>query len=71
MVNHHDFLLDLTTVLGASAVGGFIANKLRQPVLLGYLLVGLAIGPLGFRLIEDAEQIRALAELGVAFLLFA
>jgi CPA2 family monovalent cation:H+ antiporter-2 len=29
------FILDLTLVLGASAVGGFIANRLRQPVLLG------------------------------------
>ncbi|MEM8809292.1 MAG: cation:proton antiporter [Cyanobacteria bacterium P01_G01_bin.38] len=71
MTENHHFLLDLTVVLGASAVGGFVANKLRQPVLLGYLLVGLAIGPLGFRLVEDAEQIRALAELGVAFLLFS
>ncbi|NEP17837.1 MAG: sodium:calcium exchanger [Leptolyngbya sp. SIO4C1] len=71
MSHEHYFIFDLAIVLGAAAIGGYLANRLRQPVLLGYLLVGLAIGPLGFRLIDDAEQIKALAELGVAFLLFA
>ena len=65
------FILDLTTTLCASAVGGYLTNRLRQPVLLGYLLAGLAIGPLGLRWVNDAEAIRVLAELGVAFLLFS
>ncbi len=52
-------------------MGGFASSRLRQPVLLGYLAAGLVIGPLGFRLIEDVEAIRGLAELGVAFLLFS
>jgi CPA2 family monovalent cation:H+ antiporter-2 len=71
MAAEHTFILDLTSVLGASALGGYLANRLKQPVLLGYLLVGLAIGPLGFKLISEIEEIQALAELGVAFLLFA
>ncbi|MGV2827053.1 cation:proton antiporter [Myxosarcina sp. GI1(2024)] len=65
------FVLDLTIVLGSSALGGFIANRLRQPVLLGYLACGLAIGPFGLGLIAQVEQIKSLAEIGVAFLLFA
>ena len=65
------FILDLTVVLGASATGGYLASRLRQPVLLGYLFSGLVIGPLGFRLIEDTDAIQGLAELGVAFLLFS
>jgi CPA2 family monovalent cation:H+ antiporter-2 len=71
MASDHHFILDLTLVLGASAVGGYIANRLKQPVLLGYLLVGLVIGPLGLRLLADVDQIKSLAEIGVAFLLFA
>ena len=71
MAADNTFILDLTTVLAASAVGGFVSSRLRQPVLLGYLAAGLVIGPLGFRLIEDVEAIRGLAELGVAFLLFS
>ncbi len=64
-------IVDMVTVLGAAAVGGYGANRLGQPVLLGYLLAGLAVGPAGLRLIESAEEIEALAELGVELLLFA
>lgn len=65
------FILDLTTALGASALGGYLANRLKQPVLLGYLVCGLLVGPYGFALLNDTAQIQSLAEVGVAFLLFA
>ena len=68
---NHTFIIDLTTVLGASALGGFITNRLRQPVLLGYLACGLIIGPFGLGQISQIEEIKSLAEIGVAFLLFA
>lgn len=71
MAAEHQFVLDLTVALGASAISGFIANRLRQPALLGYLAAGLLIGPSGFRLLNDVQQIEELAEIGVAFLLFA
>ena len=65
------FTYELMLVLGAAAVGGYGVSRLGQPVLLGYLASGVAIGPLGFRLITDTVNIQHLAELGVAFLLFA
>ena len=65
------FTVDLMKVLGAAAVGGYTANRLRQPVLLGYLVSGLVIGPLGLQLIDDINSIQELAKIGVAFLLFA
>ena len=65
------FILDLTTVLGTSAVGGYLANRLRQPVLLGYLASGLIVGPYGLKWLSDVETVNALAAIGVAFLLFA
>ena len=67
----HSLILDFTKVLGASALGGYIANKLRQPVLLGYLASGFIVGPFGLKLLNDAGLINSLAEFGVAFLLFA
>ena len=70
-VANHAFIVDITTVLGASAIGGWIAHRLRQPVLLGYIACGLIIGPFGLRQIGQIEEIKSLAEIGVAFLLFA
>ncbi|NEN94944.1 MAG: sodium:calcium exchanger [Moorea sp. SIO3I7] len=70
MASGHNLILDLTTVLGASALGGYLANRLRQPVLLGYLASGLLVGPFGLKLVGELEQVKSLAEIGIVFLLF-
>ncbi|BAZ38842.1 putative potassium efflux transporter [Calothrix sp. NIES-4101] len=62
---------DFTTVLATSAFGGYLANRLRQPVLLGYILSGMIIGPFGCKLLNEITRIQSLATIGVAFLLFA
>jgi CPA2 family monovalent cation:H+ antiporter-2 len=64
-------IIDLVTVLGAAAMGGLFAALLRQPVLLGYLLAGIIVGPTGLGLIKELVQVETLAQFGVAFLLFA
>jgi CPA2 family monovalent cation:H+ antiporter-2 len=51
----HQFVLDLAVALGASALSGCVAVRLRQPALLGYLAAGLLIGPSGFRLLNDVH----------------
>ncbi len=71
MAAEHSLILDFTIVLGSAALGGYVANRLRQPVLLGYLASGLIVGPFGFKLLNDVNLIKSLAEVGVAFLLFA
>jgi len=71
MAADHHFILDLTLVLAAYALGGYAATRLRQPVLLGYLVSGFVVGPFGLQLLAETEQIKPLAEIGVAFLLFA
>lgn len=71
MAANPDFILDLSFALGASALGGFVAHGLRQPPLLGYLVTGLIIGPAGLGLLDDVTEIQGLAEIGIAFLLFA
>jgi monovalent cation:H+ antiporter-2, CPA2 family len=64
-------ILDLVTVLGVAAAGGLLAALFRQPVLLGYLLGGVIVGPSGLGLIKEVVQVETLAQFGVAFLLFA
>ncbi|MCX7594509.1 MAG: cation:proton antiporter, partial [Fischerella sp.] len=64
-------IVDLVSVLTVAACGGLMAALLRQPVLLGYLLGGMVIGPTGLGLIKELIQVETLAQFGVAFLLFA
>ncbi len=63
-------IIDLVTVLSVAAAGGLLAAMLRQPVLLGYLIGGVIVGPFGLGLIKEVVQVETLAQFGVAFLLF-
>ena len=65
-----DPIVNIAIVLAAALVGGMIAHRLRQPVILGYLLVGVAVGPYGFGIVGDVELIETLATIGVALLMF-
>lgn len=64
---------DLAVILGAAALAAVLFQKIRQPVVLGYLLAGLIIGPHTppFSLITDETGIRVWSELGVIFLMFS
>jgi CPA2 family monovalent cation:H+ antiporter-2 len=63
---------DIAVIVSAGFLGGVVAQRLRQPLILGYILAGIVLGPLtGGRLISDAHEIELLAEIGVALLLFA
>lgn len=63
---------DIVIIVIAALIGGVIAQKLRQPLILGYILAGVAIGPFsGGMTVSNAHEIEKLAEIGVALLLFA
>ena len=64
-------LIDLIIILSATVICVPLCQRLRVGAVVGYLVAGLAVGPFGFGLVEDRESIHILAELGVAFLLFA
>lgn len=66
-----DLLVDLAFGMGAALLGGFAATLLRQPVILGYLLAGILIGPYTPGPISSVERVQTLANLGVALLMFA
>ena len=61
---------NLLIILTASLVVIALFRRLRLPAVLGYLCVGLLIGPNALHWINDAEALPHLAELGVVFLLF-
>lgn len=63
---------DIAIILVASLIGGLIAQRLRQPLILGYILAGIAVGPhTGGVTVTEIHDIELLAEIGVALLLFA
>ena len=69
----HDLgvLRDLAIIAGLAIPVVALAHRLRLPPLVGFLVVGILIGPSGVGLIPDPESVSALSEIGVVLLLFA
>lgn len=62
---------DIALIMIAAFVGGIIARRLGLPLILGYILAGVVVGPnTGGPTVGDAHEIELLAEIGVALLLF-
>jgi CPA2 family monovalent cation:H+ antiporter-2 len=70
-MGHGDFLVSVGVALLAALVGGFIAQRLRLPLLVGYLLAGIVVGPHTPGFFADEEAVHSVARLGVALLMFA
>src|SRR5512145_2920937 len=68
----HEFLRSLTIVLAVAAVTTVLFQRLRQPVILGYIAAGLIVGPhVPVPLVADPGVVQTLSELGVILLMFA
>lgn len=68
----HLFLKSLTLVLCVAAVTTVVFQRLKQPVVLGYILAGLIVGPhLPVPLVADRSVVEALSELGIVLLMFS
>ena len=65
-----DVLKQLLIVLTATLAIVFVFQKLRVPVILGFLVAGVIIGPDSLGLIHDVHEVELLAEIGVVLLLF-
>lgn len=67
---HHDVMLNALLFLALAVVIIPLCRFVRVSPVLGYLLVGSAVGPFGFALVEGNEGTAFLAEMGIVFLLF-
>jgi len=63
-------IFQLASIIVISIIFAFIAKILKQPLIPAYVITGLLIGPLFLGLIKNTEIILALANMGIAFLLF-
>ena len=72
MDSSHDFLANLALVLCVAALTSLIFQRLRQPVVFGYLVAGMIIGPhIPIPLVADEQMVHAFSELGVVLLMFS
>lgn len=73
MIHLPNLIIDLGLILGAAGIITLLFKKLRQPLVLGYIIAGLLVGPNFplFPTVSDGDSIKIWAEIGVIFLLFS
>jgi len=67
----HDLLAEILTLLAVSVLLVAVFRRLQLPPLLGYLFVGVLLGPHALGWFDNNKAAHLLGEIGVAFLLFA
>jgi CPA2 family monovalent cation:H+ antiporter-2 len=67
---NHGYLNEILILFCVAVAVVAACLRLKLPPILGYLAIGVMMGPYGLGLVEDTADTRALAEFGVVFLLF-
>ena len=72
MPESHEFLINLALVLSVAALTSLVFQRLHLPVVFGYLVAGMIVGPnIPVPLVANQQMVRTLAELGVILLMFS
>jgi Kef-type K+ transport system membrane component KefB len=61
---------EIAALLLVAAVIGAVATRLRQPLIVAFIAVGILVGPGALDWVHSADQVDLLAKLGIALLLF-
>lgn len=67
---HASPFYELTSLLLLATIIGFFCLLLRQPMIVGFIIVGILVGPAFLGIVRSHQHIELLAELGIAVLLF-
>lgn len=70
MVDANDVFFQIAVILFVASVVGFVAIKLKQPLIVGFIAVGIILGPSALGWVQANDQVDLLAKLGIAILLF-
>ena len=62
--------IEISAILAVAAAISIIMKILRQPIMIGYIITGLVVGPYFLGVVKTPEAVDAFAELGIALLLF-
>ncbi|NET51980.1 MAG: sodium:proton exchanger, partial [Merismopedia sp. SIO2A8] len=70
MLSFSNVFYEIALIMAIATVVGGLALRLRQPLIMAFIVVGIVVGPAGINLVESSEQVELFAELGIALLLF-
>jgi Kef-type K+ transport system membrane component KefB len=70
LIFHSNILLDIGIIIVFATILSYLVKSIKQPLIPAYIISGIIIGPVILGLISNMEEIKILAELGIAFLLF-
>lgn len=66
----HSIFAQLSLVLGITALIAIIMRLLRQPLIMGYILTGIVVGPSVLNLVHAKEAFESFSQIGITLLLF-
>ena len=66
----YGLLLDIICILSVSAAALFLCNRAHIPAIVGFLLVGILVGPTGLHIVHAVHEVDRMAEIGVVLLMF-
>lgn len=70
MADYSNIIFDLVVIFSGAAIFSTVFLYLKQPVMLAYIVLGMAAGPWGLGVIEDSGRLEELSHLGIILLLF-
>ncbi len=65
-----NILVQVSLIILLVLIVSFIMKLLKQPLIIGYILTGILVGPFVFNFVQDTTTIQLFSQFGVAFLLF-
>lgn len=65
-----DIFLHVSAIIAIAAAVALIMQSLKQPLILGHILTGFLVGPIGINLVQPKEGIEVFSHLGITSLLF-
>ncbi|MBU1132422.1 cation:proton antiporter [Patescibacteria group bacterium] len=65
-----EIFVQLSVILGVALILSIIMKLLKQPLLIGYIITGIVVGPTALGLVQSGESMAAFSHIGVALLLF-
>lgn len=69
-MHYPQILSDLAIIFAVASAVLYLCYLLKFPALVGQILAGVLVGPLGLRLVSNSSNVQLLAEIGISVLLF-